>query len=84
MGATRREELIAELEAARGRRASAIATERAELSIIATLAREAVLSEDVPLAEVARLAGVSRPTLYSLIHSKPSGRSSGKPGRAKR
>lgn len=72
MNVRRRAQLMVEIEEAGRRRREASETAQAELAAIAEPAREAI-AEGIPLAEVARIAGVSRPTLYKLI-SSPSGR----------
>lgn len=69
VGIRERAEVLIELEEAGHRRRGALDEAQAELDRIGELAHRAVIEEQVPLAEVARVAGVSRPTLYELVYS---------------
>jgi DNA-binding IclR family transcriptional regulator len=68
MGIERRAQLLVELSQTGERRQQALEQAQAELDRIAELAGEAV-GEGIAIAEIARLTGVSRPTIYELVYS---------------
>lgn len=71
VGVRDRAKLVAELERAGARRAKGLADAESALERIVDLAEDALTAEHpLELAEVARIAEVSRPTLYNRLKAR--------------